>query len=661
MGISLMKHNVKTYENLVNKLKTSESIAVVQATGTGKSYIALKYIEESCSGTVVVVVPSNVLADYWIKQSKKLKDVEINVLTYALLSKCTDEQLSEIADSCNLLILDEMHRAGAEKWGLATKNIMSRLLSRNVKTIGLTATPIRSLDNNKDVVKELFEGLQVTGIDLKDAIIQGVLPTFKYISALYNIEQEIRNAKERVDESKYLNKKEKRLYSRVLNSLLINDKTSTNIKEILNKHLDMNVCQKIIVFARDIQDKDNLQQFLEDWFPTATIYDLDSRMTREECSISIDNFNNAKTGINIMKSVNKLNEGVHVKGVTGLIMLRKTQSNIIFFQQLGRALDASNKDKDIVVFDLVNNYQEVRTKNSIIDFIGFINNNKRPDGKSIIINDYTKDILDVLNEINMRIDDSWSKEEDDVLIKYYPIEYEDVYKRLTGRTREACRHRAVRLGIHINRLNEWTNEEDEILKKYYPEEGMSVYKRFKDRSKTACSQRAKLLGIKKKQLTHKDYIWTDKELEILKEHYPKEGKAVNVRLKNKPKNVCAIKAKELGLIYEGMWSDKELDILKEWYPKEGTKVCRRLEGRSETSCGYQARNLGLTPPSKTRKIKAVDEKGNSIVFNNTEEASMYLINHNLTTATKWKSVRTGINTVINKDKLRYGFYWKHVE
>lgn len=83
-----------------------------------------------------------------------------------------------------------------------------------------------------------------------------------------------------------------------------------------------------------------------------------------------------------------------------------------------------------------------------------------------------------------------------------------------------------------------------------------------------------------------NYIWTDRELEILKEYYPKEGKAVNVRLKNKPKSVCTIKAKELGLIYQGMWSDKELDILKEWYTKEGTKVCRRLEGRSELRYGF---------------------------------------------------------------------------
>ena len=53
-----------------------------------------------------------------------------------------------------------------------------------------------------------------------------------------------------------------------------------------------------------------------------------------------------------------LNEGLHINGVDGVVMLRSTESQIVFLQQLGRALSvSSNSENAPIVFDLTNNIE----------------------------------------------------------------------------------------------------------------------------------------------------------------------------------------------------------------------------------------------------------------------------------------------------------------
>ena len=45
-----------------------------------------------------------------------------------------------------------------------------------------------------------------------------------------------------------------------------------------------------------------------------------------------------------------LNEGLHVEDISGVIMLRPTDSRIIYLQQLGRALSSdTSREKTIVI------------------------------------------------------------------------------------------------------------------------------------------------------------------------------------------------------------------------------------------------------------------------------------------------------------------------
>lgn len=60
MGIKLKPHNEEVTKKVKEKLKKEKYAAVIQPTGTGKSYIALKLIEETY-GNSIYVAPSNLI------------------------------------------------------------------------------------------------------------------------------------------------------------------------------------------------------------------------------------------------------------------------------------------------------------------------------------------------------------------------------------------------------------------------------------------------------------------------------------------------------------------------------------------------------------------------------------------------------------------------
>ena len=112
-------------------------------------------------------------------------------------------------------------------------------------------------------------------------------------------------------------------------------------------------------------------------------------------------------------TVDMLNEGLHVEDISGVIMLRPTDSRIIYLQQLGRALSSDTSREKTIVFDLVNNYlknnldAEINQRKHITgDFKGNTTNIGGLDGKSLTedidifrIQGETKEFLELFNEV----------------------------------------------------------------------------------------------------------------------------------------------------------------------------------------------------------------------------------------------------------------------
>lgn len=500
---TLKEHNFEPYIQIVKMFDMSKLCLYVSATGTGKSYIAASLIDDFCYRTLILV-PALSIGDQW----KELTNADI--LTYQAFSKYGNNKINKICKKYDLIILDESHHIGAPVW---RTNILNIIKNYNIRVFGLTATPERYSDNY-DIIQEVFKGNVVYGYSLSEAIELGILPPFDYIPVIYSDSEYNKILKE-----KLLDKIKSDRANKLIGKLdYLGNKDM--IKNILTKHIN-NMERKILVFIPQISDIFRVTDLFNEIFKDAAIYSIHSKKSRNDCKEEIKMFQQDQSKISILISVNMLNEGLHIKNADTIVMLRKTGSPIILFQQLGRVLSSSNINKKILVFDLVNNKNNVnpgsdqkslkkykQDNSNIITRIKAISNQN-------IIYDYTMEGIEVLEEIYSILNNVWiwSKEEDDILKEWYPIEGPEVYKRLPGRSKAACINRARRLGLKFDKS--WKKKEDNYLKKEFPRIGEAAFDNITRHSKEDCWKRVRRL-----KLTDK-FFWTHEEDKIVIEKYYK--------------------------------------------------------------------------------------------------------------------------------------------
>ena len=101
------------------------------------------------------------------------------------------------------------------------------------------------------------------------------------------------------------------------------------------------------------------------------------------------------------------------------------------------------------------------------------------------------------------------------------------------------------MGIKVvNSRKYWTKEEEDILRKYYPEEGIAVINRLKDKDELCIRNK-----VRHMKLGGQINKWTDEEIAILSKYYPLEGGKVKDRLPNKTVSNIYYKASLLKLKY----------------------------------------------------------------------------------------------------------------
>lgn len=202
MAFRLFEHNARVYKAALAEMERYGKAAIIHPTGTGKSYIAFKLIADHPDTVVLWISPSEYIFKTQIEGLKKndpdFSLENVHFFTYAKLMCCTEAQLAEIAGlEPSYIILDEFHRAGAECWGESTVALLK--LCPNAKLLGLTATNIRYLDNNRDMAEELFDGHIASEITLGEAIVRGILPAPKYVTTVYQYQKILANYQTRVD------------------------------------------------------------------------------------------------------------------------------------------------------------------------------------------------------------------------------------------------------------------------------------------------------------------------------------------------------------------------------------------------------------------------------------------------------------------------------
>ncbi|MDM8567017.1 Helicase associated domain protein [Candidatus Halobeggiatoa sp. HSG11] len=356
--IELFAHNRNAYEQLKSLWQDNKRVAVVQATGTGKSFIIAKVMADFLGEKQLLLAPSH----YIIKQQKKVvpwatATHSVQFMTYAKCSK-----LGQISD-VKLIILDEFHRDGAEVWGAGVQRVLAA--NPDAYVLGTSATPVRYLDGNRDMSDELFDGNIAVNLSLADAIVKRILPAPIYIAALYTLAEELNDLLSVLKDSNK-SEQEKQEFAVEINQAKLDWEQTAGIPEILKKHLTADI-NKLIVFCRDEKHLDVMEVEVQRWFQKAKIYKRRKVYRVLSASGIAENDENlvafreaqSKDSVHLLFTINMLNEGLHIADVGAVILLRPTVSPIIFYQQIGRCLQVDVEHTPII-FDFVNNFESIR-------------------------------------------------------------------------------------------------------------------------------------------------------------------------------------------------------------------------------------------------------------------------------------------------------------
>ena len=206
-------------------------------------------------------------------------------------------------------------------------------------------------------------------------------------------------------------------------------------------------------------------------------------------------FDNAEEGW--LVTVNKVNEGLHLNAVSTIIMLRRTQSPTVFFQQLGRAMSTDNLGQNVVVFDFVGNHKTLKT--IAVEpgkFFGFGEERQETGNRlpQVIVDSYTQEALALLERIEDNFQCFWSPQDEKYLIENYHKYGVKECAKFLGRTKDAVKAKAHELGLRAPRG--WTPEEIEYLTKNYPKYGAKECAKFLGRVEKTVRNKAHELGIK---------------------------------------------------------------------------------------------------------------------------------------------------------------------
>ena len=333
--------------------------AIVHPTGTGKSYIAFKLIEDNPEKVVIWLSPSEYIFKTQLESLKRndpdFSLANVHFYTYAKLMCCTEGQLAEIAGlQPSYIILDEFHRAGAECWGESTVALLK--LCPEAKLLGLTATNVRYLDNNRDMAEELFDSRVASDMTLGEAIVRGILPAPNYVTTVYQYQKTLAKYQARVDNLRTPGIQDAN--QKYLDALRRALEQADGLDRVFAHHIT-NKCGKYIVFCASKEHMDEMVPHVPEWFagvnPDVVVYQAYSDDPNTDKAFS-DFKTDTSNRLKLLFCIDMLNESVHVEGISGVILFRPTISPIIYKQQIGRALTAGDNTTPIIL-DVVNNFE----------------------------------------------------------------------------------------------------------------------------------------------------------------------------------------------------------------------------------------------------------------------------------------------------------------
>ena len=410
--IDLFEHNQTAYDKVRAMLAARGKAAVVHPTGTGKSFIAFKLAEDNPSSRVLWLSPSEYIFRTQLENLKRACNVElsnVSFMTYAKLMLADEEAMQTY--SPDYIILDEFHRCGAEMWGKGVERLLA--LYPHIPVLGLSATNIRYLDNHRDMADELFDGNIASEMTLGEAVVRGILAPPEYVLSIYSCFKDIEKYQTRIRKAKTKAMRDEA--QKKLDALRRSLENAEGLDVMFQKHIKDRQ-GKYIIFCANVEHLHETETHICEWFSAIdgnpAVYKAYSEDA--ESSKAFDAFcSDSSSRLKLLLCIDMLNEGVHIDGVSGVILLRPTVSPIIYKQQIGRAL-AAGRRKNSVIIDVVNNIENLYSVSAIqqemTDAINYYRGIGRPDrivNETFTITDETRDSKQLFCELEETLSASW--------------------------------------------------------------------------------------------------------------------------------------------------------------------------------------------------------------------------------------------------------------
>jgi superfamily II DNA or RNA helicase/HKD family nuclease len=238
------------------------------------------------------------------------------------------------SEAFEVVVIDEFHHATATTY----KKIIDHL--KPVELLGLTATPERS--EGLRVQDEFFEGRIASELRLWDAMDQGLLAPFEYFG--------IGESKSVVDYSAIDWSGGKYQTSALSKAVTGNDLRDHLVLREIENHVDDPRKMRALIFCVDVNHANYVAEMLAQkrGLKAVSITGTTNPTDRERALTDLRDGR-----IQAITSVDVLNEGVDIPEVDTIIMLRPTESSVIFIQQLGRGLRKAFNKSAVTVLDFI--------------------------------------------------------------------------------------------------------------------------------------------------------------------------------------------------------------------------------------------------------------------------------------------------------------------
>lgn len=352
MAVTLYRHNQSAYEAAIAMIDNTGKAAVIHPTGTGKSFIAFKFCQEHEKEKICWLAPSQHIyrtqLDNWVRAGGEEPE-NICFFTYARLMMMSREEMETLHPT--YIVLDEFHRCGARMWGQGVERLLHCYPAAGL--LGLSATNIRYLDSRRDMARELFGACIASRMSLGEAITQGILRPPKYVLSVYDWEESLAEYETKAKRLRGSAKAEAQAALEELRRALGEAK---GLDAVFYEHMPDHH-GRYLVFCASVEHMREMQKKAQQWFAQVdlkprvyAVSSQDSQAGRILDAFKADDSSHLK----LLYCIDMLNEGVHVEGLSGVILLRPTASPIIYKQQIGRALSAGDGGEP-VIFDVVLN------------------------------------------------------------------------------------------------------------------------------------------------------------------------------------------------------------------------------------------------------------------------------------------------------------------